>query len=152
MAPLSPSSSQSSPVLIAVLALLLASGLQAQDEARFVADIELQTADELEGMLLRAEQLLVEGIAPQDDETSVTFVLHGPVIRALLRENYQDNKEMVDLAASLSALRVVSIKACRTWMGGHNVAEMDLQPFVQTVAYGPGEVRRLARDEAYLDF
>ncbi len=126
----------------------------AQDESdpRFVADIELQTVDELHETLSRAEQLLVQGVALQDGDAAVTFVLHGPVIRGLLRDNYLANKPMVDLAASLSALGVISIKACRTWMSSHRVDERQLQPFVETVSFGPGEVQRLVKEENYLYF
>jgi len=121
-------------------------------EQKYVADIELQTTEEFRQTLIRAEQLLVEGVAPQGGEAAVTFVLHGPVIKDLLRENYLANKDVVDLAASLSALGVVSIKACRTWMGGQSVDEGELQPFVETVSYGPGEVRRLVKEESYIYF
>lgn len=140
--------------LLSCLLLLLPLNALSQEvsEQRFVADVELQTAEEFRQTLLRAEQLLVEGVAPQGDEAAVTFVLHGPVIRDLLRENYLDNKDMVDLAASLSALGVVSIKACRTWMGGQKIDESELQPFVDTVSYGPGEVRRLLKAENYIYF
>jgi hypothetical protein len=141
------------PLLAGVLLLLcLNTSSQEVSEQRFVADIELQTAEEFRETLLRAEQLLVEGVAPQGDEAAVTFVLHGPVIRDLLRNNYLANKDMVDLAASLSALGVVSIKACRTWMGGQKVDENQLQPFIETVSYGPGEVRRLVEEESYIYF
>jgi intracellular sulfur oxidation DsrE/DsrF family protein len=70
----------------------------------------------------------------------------------LLRQSYLENKQLVDLAASLSALGVVEIKACETWMGGNSVDPSTLQPFVQTVSYGPGEVRRLVNDEGYIRF
>ena len=136
---------------LAILIHLPAAAQGAPGE-RFVVDIELQTTDEFNAILTRAEQLLVQGVAPQDGGAAVTFVLHGPVIRDLLRPNYLDNKDMVDLAASLSALRVVSIKACRAWMGSNNVDEGELQPFVETVSYGPAEARRLVNEESYIYF
>ncbi|MEM8564172.1 MAG: hypothetical protein AAGF57_18180 [Pseudomonadota bacterium] len=121
-------------------------------EERFVADIELQTADQFRQLLERAETLLVEGVAPQDDEPTVTFVLHGPVIKDLLRQNYVESTELVNLAASLSALQVIEIKACRTWMGVHDVPEGDLQPFVTPVNLWRSELERLRTQEGYLDF
>lgn len=45
-------------------------------------------------------------------EAKVTLVLHGPVLKSLLRENYLQNKNLVDQAASLSALGVIDVKAC----------------------------------------
>jgi intracellular sulfur oxidation DsrE/DsrF family protein len=130
----------------------MAAPAQEASPRRFVADIELQTAGELHQTLIRAEQLLVEGVAVQGGDVAVTFILHGPVIRDLLRDNYLDNKPMVDLAASLSALGVISVKACRTWMSSHRVDAGQLQPFVETVSFGPGEVQRLVQEENYLHF
>lgn len=121
------------------------------DDERYVVDIELQTVTEFRQLLERAEQLLLAGVVLQDDVPKVTFVLHGPVVRNLLRQNYLDNKRTVDLAASLTAMGVIDVKACLTWMGGNGVEEADLQPFVETVAYGPAEVRRL-KQQSYIYF
>lgn len=118
----------------------------------YVAAIELHTTAELQSVLQRADQLLLDGVALQSDPATVTFILHGPEVRSLLRQNYRQNKSMVDLAARLSALGVVEIMACDTWMGGNSVAAEDLQPFVGTVSYGPSEIRRLVEEEDYLYF
>ena len=118
----------------------------------YVAAIELHTTAELHSVLSRADQLLMDGVALQSDPATVTFILHGPEVRSLLRQNYRQNKAMVDLAARLSALGVVEIMACETWMGGNSVAPKDLQPFVGTVSYGPDEVRRLVDEQDYLYF
>ena len=118
----------------------------------YVAAIELHTTAELQSVLQRADQLLLDGVALQSDPATVTFILHGPEVRSLLRQNYRQNKSMVDLAARLSALGVVEIMACDTWMGGNSVAVEDLQPFVGTVSYGPSEIRRLVDEEDYLYF
>lgn len=145
----------------AVLYLFLAFSVQAQELPRevpsetpdyFVAAIELHTTAELHAVLERADQLLADGLALQSEPASVTFVLHGPEAKSLLRQNYLQNKATVDLAARLSALGVVDIKACETWMGGNGVNPDNLQPFVGTVSYGPGEVRRLVEEEDYLFF
>lgn len=122
------------------------------DSPRYIADIELETSSELVDLLQRANQLLVDGVAAQDGSASVTFVLHGPVIKDLLRQNYAANRQLVDLAASLSALRVVKIEVCRTWMGVNDVSETDLQPFVEPVDLASSEIRRLRERQNYLDF
>jgi intracellular sulfur oxidation DsrE/DsrF family protein len=118
----------------------------------YVVDIELQTVDEFRQLLERAEQLLLAGVTLPDGDARVTLVLHGPVLRSLLRENYLDNKNMVDRAASLSAMEVIDVKACNTWMASNSVNSEDLQPFIETVAYGPAEVKRLIKDKHYLYF
>ena len=121
-------------------------------QQRFVVDIELQTLEEFNLLLQRAEQLLLSGEIRQRDEAAVVFVLHGPVLLSLVRENYLSNRQTVDIAARLSALDVIEVKACRAWMGGHGVNEADLQPFVETVSYGPAEVERLVKQDNYLYF
>jgi len=82
----------------------------------------------------------------------VVFVLHGPVLRSLLKQNYPENRPTVDLAARLSALEVIDLKACRAWMGGNSVSESDLQPFVESVSYGPAEVESLLQQGNYSYF
>ena len=147
-------------VLVGAVCLFFCMGLAQNSFAQesslenpvYVATIELHTTAELQSVLQRADQLLLDGVALQSDPATVTFILHGPEVRSLLRENYRQNKTMVDLAARLSALGVVEIMACETWMGGNSVAVEDLQPFVGTVRYGPGEVRRLVEEEDYLYF
>lgn len=138
------------------LMLSLAVLASAQDidlaETRYVADIELETPAELLELLRRASQLFGAGMVDQEGESRVSFVLHGPVIRNLLRQNYARNRELVDLAASLTALRVVDIKACQTWMSINAVNAGELQPFVETVSFAPGEVTRLTVEKNYLDF
>jgi intracellular sulfur oxidation DsrE/DsrF family protein len=139
-----------------LLGLMLATAASAQDiaveEQRYVSDIELQTLEQFQGLLLRAEQLMLKGAVPQGGVPEVTFVLHGPVLNSLLRENYLQNRDVVDLAARLSAMDVIDLKACRTWMTSKRMNERDLQPFVETVAYGPGEVQRLVREKNYIYF
>lgn len=134
--------------LLTSLALAQSSG----EGERYIADVQLHTAEELKALLKRAESLVQEGALPLDGVPRVAFILHGPEVRVLLRQSYLQNKPLVDLAASLSALGVVEIKACETWMGGNSVDPSALQPFVQTVPYGPGEIRRLVNDENYIKF
>ena len=144
--------------ILAVVSLLLAvawpAGAQTTEAAgqRYLAEIEVHTADEMLSILQRTEDLLQQGAIPLDGDPRVAFVLHGPEVYVLLRQNYFDNKEVVDRAASLSALGVVEIMACETWMGIKGIDPDELQPFVATVPYGPAEERRLVKEENYLRF
>lgn len=122
------------------------------EQQNYVADIELQTSEEFLNLLSRAEQLMLAGASDAGKDPKVSFVLHGPVLTHLLRENYLENKKLVDLAASLSAMDVIEVKACRTWMGSHGLTEQQLQPFIETVAYGVAEVRTLLVEKNYVNF
>jgi intracellular sulfur oxidation DsrE/DsrF family protein len=143
-------------LFVALVFILVALSSRAQnlpvEEQYYVADIELHTAEEFQVLLGRAEQLLILENSFPEDEAKVTLVLHGPVLKSLLRENYLQNKALVDLAASLSALEVIDVKACSTWMAGNNITPENLQPFIEIVAYGPSEVERLVKDRGYLYF
>ena len=138
-----------------LLGLVLSGPVLAQQaietSSRFVADIELETEADLSELLSRAGQLFLEGKVRQEDG-AVVLVLHGPVLNSLLRPNYAQSQGVVNQAASLTALGVLEIKACRSWMGQNAVDEKDLQPFVEVVSYGPAEVSRLVREEGYLFF
>lgn len=139
------------------LCALFASSLSAQLEAvpsdqLYVVDIELQSADEFYDLLSRAEQLLLQGAALAGEEAKVSFVLHGPVLRNLDRDDYLANKELVDLAASLSAMNIIEVKACRAWMRHNGMDEAQLLPFVETVPYGPGAVKAMLESENYTRF
>ena len=53
-----------------------------------MVDIELQTLEQFDLLLQRANQLLLSGEVQQQGEAAVVFVLHGPVLRSLLKQNY----------------------------------------------------------------
>lgn len=117
-----------------------------------MASIELHSSNEFLGALQRAEVLLNEGSVLLDSEYPVEFIMHGPEVHSLLRQNYSENRELVDLAARLSALGVVQIRACEQWMGGHSIDPNDLHSFVGTVSWGAAEVTRLIEEEDYVSF
>ncbi len=139
-----------------LLGFLAANTIVAQDSPaqyqNFVADIELQSADQFLELLDRAEQLMLAGVVTPGSGPKVTLVLHGPVVRTLLRDNYRDNKPLVDKAASLSALEVIDVKACATWMTINGVNPGNLQPFIEIVPYGSAEVQRLLNEHLYRKF
>ena len=144
---------------LTALALALSLGLplqaqepSAQDNQQYLAAIELHTSDELLEVLERTEELLLDGVVSQRSDARVTFVLHGPEVKVLLRKNYRQNRDVVDLAARLTALGVVNIMACETWLGRQGLSPAELQPFVGTVPYGPSEVRKLTEEQDYLFF
>jgi intracellular sulfur oxidation DsrE/DsrF family protein len=139
------------PFLVLLCPLSHSQG-EAGSETRYVADIELQTLDQFQQLLVRADELFLAGKTASDGDAAVIFVLHGPVLRSLLRENYPGNRQTVDMAARLTAFGVIELKACRAWMRNARIDEADLQPFIETVSYGPDEVDRLVRESGYIYF
>jgi intracellular sulfur oxidation DsrE/DsrF family protein len=117
----------------------------------YVAKIELNTAEELYGVLQKAEKhYLDNGLVV--DLPPVTFVLHGAEAHSLVREQYLKNKGLVDLAARLTALKVVKIQVCENWMGGNGIAKDSLQPFVSTIPDGKRYKQSLVQDQNYVYF
>lgn len=135
------------------------SGLQAQSPitaqqqvSSYLALIEVNTKAELNALLQRSEQLFSAGKFRAGSDVPVAFILHGPEAEALLVGNYQENKELVDLAARLSAFKIVDIKVCKTWMGEKGLDESLLPPFIGTVPNGVAEKERLMERGGYVYF
>ncbi len=117
----------------------------------YLARILLNSPGDVEGALLRAEELYWRGEV-DGEGAPLAFVLHGPEVQIFLKGNYQQYKPIVDLAAKLSAFNVVDVKVCQTRLGVLGETRDALPPFVGTVPFGPAEVQRLLVDEEYVYF
>jgi len=126
--------------------------LVAKDEIvpDMLANIELHTPEEVESVLLRAEKY-VDAYNKFPQSSPIVFILHGDEAEAFRKENYQQYKELVDLAARLEAYNVVDIKVCEMWMRKNNMEAGDVPAFVDTVTFGPKEEFKLKR-EGYVYF
>ena len=122
----------------------------AQNEARYLANIELHTTAELFDVLKRSQMLFDDGELVE--ESPVAVVLHGAEARAFLRQDYSQHKSLINLAARLTALGAVDIQVCEVWMGSQSLDAKQLQPFVGIVPNGPREVTRLIAEENYIYF
>jgi intracellular sulfur oxidation DsrE/DsrF family protein len=122
-----------------------------QDIPGYLARIEQNNPEEVEEALKRAEQFYLDQ-GMRQDFSPVVFVLHGPEVAIFFKENYLRYRPIVDLAAKLSAFRVVDIKVCETQSHGLGMDMKTLLPFVGTVPLGPVEERRLIEAEKYLYF
>ena len=125
--------------------------LPSTDNGLYLARLLLHSPSEVQDALLRAKTLLDQGLVNADDPP-IAFVLHGPEVSIFLRENYEQYREIVDLAAHLSAFNVVDMKVCRTRLGSLGETDQQLVPFVSTVPLGAAEVKRLLNDEGYVYF
>ncbi len=117
----------------------------------YLARLHTSSPVELEAALVRAEELFFSASAGGEFEP-VAFVLHGPEVAVFFKDNYRQYKRIVDLAARLSAFEVLEIKVCETRMGVLGRNKSVLQPFVDTVPFGPREIDRLLDDEHYVYF
>ena len=117
----------------------------------YLARVLLNSPADVQSALMRAKALLDKGLVGVSDPP-VSFVLHGPEVAIFLRENYDQYRDIVDLAAQLSAFKVIDVKVCRTRLANIGGSEQQLVPFVGTVPFGPVEVKRLLEDEDYIYF
>lgn len=118
----------------------------------YIADIRVHTAEELAEILRRAEILLDNGDYTAEKSAPVVFLLHGDEARILFKNQYSANKQVVDLAAKLSAFDVIDIRICDSWLERNNLDQTELQPFIGSVEYAPAEEKRLVKEEQYRYF
>lgn len=113
-------------------------------------DIAPQSLDEIQIVLATLDQNL--DALPTDEYEPILMMLHGPEAARFLRSNYAKNQDLVDLTAKLSGYGVLEVKICETWLRKNNHAHDELFRFVSTVEFGAGELRRLERDEGYVEY
>ena len=110
----------------------------------FQARIQEHSAAELYTLLSRAERIS-GGLDEYRTQAPIAMVLYGEEIELFKRENYRENKALVDLAARLDAFNIVDVKVCRDWMAQRGIEITDLPPFVDSVSAGNQEVKRLEK-------
>ena len=108
----------------------------------FVARIEAHTSNEISNILERLDGILQSEQAFPSSEP-LALVLHGDEVRTFLRQNYAQNREIVDLAARLDAFQAIDIQVCETWLRGASVNKSELPAFIDTVPYGPAQEKKL---------
>lgn len=145
-------------VLLGFFLSLFAALVVAQDRlgvpsehAGLVARINLEESSEIEEALLRAEAFYFQN-EMEMEYPPIAFVIHGPEVAVFYKENYQQFKSIVDLAAKLSSFNVIDVKVCEASSRRFGLEGKSLYPFVGTVPFGPVEVKRLLEDEQYTYF
>ena len=121
-------------------------------EEKYLADISVHSSQELLDILTRANMLFESGQYSAKKSSPIIFLLHGDEARILFKQQYANNKAVVDLAAKLTALNIVDIKVCDIWIDGNNLFVKDLQPFVGVANKAVAEAERLVSQENYQYF
>ena len=115
---------------------------------KYLFDIPNHSAEELEALLRRAEEIR-EAHAEGYEDLEIILVLHGPDINIFRQENYNKHKRIVDLAAKLDAFDIIDLKICETTMSSMGVDRSEVPAFIESVPYAPDEIRRLG-EEGYM--
>jgi uncharacterized protein len=112
------------------------------DSYQFIFDASKHSTDELLTFLQRVDEIASMSLADFDG-LNIALVLQGPEISMFARENYEQNKQLVDLAARLDALRVIDMKVCQRDLHNHGYSTEDMPAFIERIPYGKDEMERL---------
>lgn len=115
----------------------------------YLFDISNHSKDEFQALLTRAEEVS----KTQSDDFSdleIIMIIHGPDIEWFTQNNYNDNQQLIDLAARLDANAIIDMKVCETTMISRGVARDDLPAFIESVPYAPTEIEYRLR-EGYIN-
>jgi uncharacterized protein len=115
------------------------------DNTQYLFDVSDHTPEELEALLIRAEEIR-EMHAEGYDDLNIVLILHGPDINIFRQENYNQHKPLVDLAAKLDAFEIIDMKICETSMSSMGVERSEVPAFIESVPYAPDEIRRLGKE------
>lgn len=143
-----------SVALVSALAFLFCSSAFSQSDlppSGYLARINHDSPEEVANALERAQMLYDEGRLPENSDP-LAIVLHGPEVEVFFKDNYDEYKNIVDLAQRLSEKGVVDVRVCETQTGIMGRSRSSIHPFIGTVNFGPSEVDRLLRQQNYSYF
>jgi len=115
----------------------------------YLFDISDHSIEELEALLKRAQEITQLDSSNYGD-LEIVMILHGPDIDWFTQQNYEQNLELVDLAAKLDAFDIIDMKVCETAMSARGVKREDIPSFIESVPYAPDEMERLLQ-EGYIN-
>lgn len=115
---------------------------------KVVYDVAVSSVEKVESVLDRASYLSqITGADPFD--SSIVLVLHGPEIQYFARKNYEQYKDLVQRAQSLTVGDVIKIKMCKIAAAGQGFKPDDIHGFIEMVPMGDAEIIRLQNEEGH---
>jgi len=123
------------------------SAFEVQDKKGYVFDITVQSIDQLEAILTRADKLKGQFSASQQGR--IALVLHGRELNLFRKKNYSKFMSIVEKARQLDRHDLVDIKACQTVMQNLKIDQSELPDFIEQVPLAPVEIDRLEREKGY---
>ena len=112
---------------------------------RYLYDISEHSIEELQLLLQRAEEITQAGMEGLED-MEIVMILHGPDIGWFTLDNYNHNRELVDLAKKLDTFDVIDLKVCETTMENLEIDRNQIPTFIESIPYAPDEISRLSED------
>ena len=121
--------------------------VNAQTEPGYVFGVTVNTAEQLEVVLERAEDL--RALFKAGEHNRIAIVLHGDELQLFQKRNYSSNQSLVERARLLDEDNIIDIKACQTKMRSLNIEQSELPSFIEQVPFAPAEIERLQREEGF---
>jgi intracellular sulfur oxidation DsrE/DsrF family protein len=115
----------------------------------YLFDVTDHSLEELEALLERAKEI-TQMSSDDYDKLDIVMILHGPDIDWFTQQNYEQNKQLVDLAEKLDAYDIIDMKICETAMDSLGVDREEIPSFIESVPYSPDEMKRLLK-EGYIN-
>lgn len=115
----------------------------------YLFDITDHSKDEFQALLARAEEIS----QTQTDDFSdlkIVMIIHGPDIEWFTQQNYEQNQQLIDLAARLDANEIIDMKVCEQTMSNRGVDRKDLPSFIESVPFAPTEIKNRLQ-EGYIN-
>ncbi len=111
----------------------------------YLFDVSNHSIDELQTLLVRADE--VSQTHPESfEDLEIVMVIHGPDIKWFTQQNYEHNRQLIDLAARLDAYDIIDMKVCQKTMQSRGVIQDDLPAFIESVPYVPTEIKQRLQD------
>lgn len=112
------------------------------EETHYLFDIEDNGPEEIKKLLERARTISQQA-GDIDKSVNIAMVIHGPDVDLFDKKNYQQHREIVDLAAHLEAEGVIDFKVCQTVANFRGIENTAFPSFMELVPFGPDELDRL---------
>lgn len=122
-------------------------GLAEPREEGYVLSVTVESAQQLEVVLTRAEDL--RELFNPDEHSKIAIVLHGDELQLFQKDNYAVNQSVVERARLLDQDNIIDIKACQTMMRILEIDQSELPSFIEQVPFAPTEIERLEREEGF---
>lgn len=118
------------------------------DGDKYIIDVSRHTREELLAFFKRADEVVTLA-APDFKKPDIKLILHGEDIDWFTKHNYEQNKELVDLAARLDALEIIDLKISEKAMQDQGYTEEDIPGFIERVPFGPDEIQHSQDSESF---
>jgi intracellular sulfur oxidation DsrE/DsrF family protein len=134
-------------VLVILSPVVAFSALAEPDQHGYVFSVTVNSAQQLDVVLDRAEDL--RELFDPDQHSRIAIVLHGNELQLFQKGNYLSNQSMVERARLLDQDNIIDIKACQTMMRTLEIDQSELPSFIEQVPFAPAEIERLEKEEGF---